>query len=59
MANHIRDIAQQEGVSLRKLAEQFNIPYRTVQDWAAGKRTPPDYVINMIEQILSYKKKER
>lgn len=48
----IKEIAAAAGISCRKLAERFGIPYRTMEDWSAGKRTPPDYVINMIREIL-------
>ena len=48
----IRALAADAGLSLMALARRFNIPYRTVQDWAAGKRTPPPYVLGMIREIL-------
>lgn len=48
----IRTLASAAGLSLMALARRFEIPYRTVQDWAAGRRTPPDYVLRMIREIL-------
>lgn len=48
----IKEIAAAAGMSCRKLAERFGIPYRTMEDWSAGKRLPPDYVINMMREIL-------
>lgn len=30
----------------------FGIPMRTIQEWELGRRNPPDYVINMMEEIL-------
>ena len=50
--DNIRSLAAEAGLSLMALARRFKIPYRTVQDWAAGKRTPPDYVLRMIREIL-------
>lgn len=48
----IKDIAKDAGLSQRKLAERFCIPVRTVEDWCAGKRTPPDYVRLMMQELL-------
>lgn len=36
-----------QGVSLK-----FGIPIRTVYSWCEGKRTPPDYVIMMMLNII-------
>jgi len=33
------------GMTQKAIADMFNIPLRTWQDWEAGKRTPPEYVI--------------
>lgn len=30
----------------------YNIPYRTVQDWEAGNRTPPKYVVELLERAV-------
>lgn len=48
----IKDIANASGLSLRKLAERFGIPYRTMENWSAGVSKPPEYVINMMREIL-------
>ena len=39
---------------MAQLAKRFGIPYRTVQDWFGNKRTPPDYVVRMIAEILQH-----
>lgn len=48
----VNDIATAAGLSHRKLAERFCIPVRTVEDWCSGKRTPPDYVRLMMQELL-------
>lgn len=48
----VKQIAADAGLSHRKLAERFCIPARTVEDWCAGKRTPPDYVRLMMQECL-------
>lgn len=48
----VRDIALSAGLSQRKLAERFCIPYRTIEDWCRGLRTPTDYVRLMMQECL-------
>ena len=45
----IKDLRAQTGMSQKVFAEYFNIPVRTIQDWEAGRRTPPVYVVELIE----------
>ena len=33
-------------------SEYLGIPRRTVQDWEAGKRQPPEYIVELIEYKL-------
>lgn len=48
----IRELCQQHGLTQRALAERFGIPIRTVEDWYAGRRNPPPYVVNMVAILL-------
>lgn len=48
----VKEIAAAAGLSGRKLAERFCIPYRTVEDWSAGKRECPPYVRLMMQECL-------
>ena len=48
----IPDIAKASGMSMRKLAERFFIPYRTVENWSSGARSCPLYVSLMMQEIL-------
>ena len=48
----VRDLCEFYGVSQTELARRFEIPLRTVQDWHAERRTPPTYVVNMLEELL-------
>ena len=60
----INDIMDHFGLSIKEVSEKFEIPYRTVQNWAGGVSTPPPYVISMIwliicdEDIIEYSKRE-
>ena len=44
----IKELREQSGMSRTQFAEYFNIPYRTIQDWELGNRTPPDYLIDLM-----------
>lgn len=48
----IAEICETYGLKQAELARHFGIPLRTVQDWHAGRRTPPDYVVNMMVKLL-------
>lgn len=49
----IKDICSTHGLTQKALSERFGIPLRTIEDWAGGRRKPPEYVVNMIVEILA------
>lgn len=48
----IRELRNQVGLSQAKFGALFGIPLRTIQGWENEERIPPEYVINMIEELL-------
>lgn len=52
----IHDIRTSYGLTQAAMAERFGIPKRTIEDWDAGRRNPPDYVIRMILRLLELEK---
>ena len=50
----IKEICEEYSLSQTALAKRFGVPLRTVQNWAGGQRTAPDYVINMMVELLKY-----
>lgn len=54
----IRDIRHQYGLTQQAMSDLLNIPRRTIQEWEAGRRTPPEWVPPLIEHELERKKKE-
>lgn len=48
----VKDIAGAAGMSCRKLAERFCIPYRTMENWCGGQRECPDYLRMMMQECL-------
>lgn len=52
----IKEICEKYGYTQTALAKRFDIPLRTIQDWHAGRRTPPDYVVRMMDELLQREK---
>lgn len=51
-ATETAQLIQMSGLTQKAFAERFEIPLRTVEDWVAGRRCPPPYVVSMIKQLL-------
>ena len=45
----IREMRTSLGNTQSEFAARYNIPFRTVQNWEAGVRNPPEYIINLLE----------
>jgi putative transcriptional regulator len=52
----IAELCKRYGLSQTALAKKFDIPLRTVLDWHGGRRKAPDYVVSMIDRLLSLEK---
>lgn len=48
----IKELRTACGMTIVAFAAYLGIPYRTVQDWEGGRRTPPEYLIKLIEYKL-------
>ena len=46
------------GISQQAMADRMLIPKRTIEDWEAGRRTPPPYVQRFVLNELDAMKKE-
>ena len=49
IANEVKKLRTDMGMNRKEFCEYFEIPYRTVSDWEAGKRKMPEYVFRLIE----------
>ena len=52
----LRTIREQTGMNRREFSDFFGIPYRTVQDWEAGKRKMPEYLLRLMMYKLKMEK---
>ncbi|MGN0353534.1 MAG: helix-turn-helix domain-containing protein [Muricoprocola sp.] len=53
-ADKIRKLREQTGMTRKDFALHVGIPLRTVEDWEAGRRTPPEYIPRLIAYQLKY-----
>ena len=56
IAKSIRDLRESTGMSRKEFSEHTGIPVRTLEDWEAGRRTPPEYIPRLIAYQLEYEK---
>ncbi len=46
----IREMRDALGETQSEFAQRYNIPYRTIQNWETGKRKPPQYILDLLEE---------
>ena len=49
---NIREMRTLLGDTQSEFAARYNIPFRTVQNWEAGVRTPPEYIMSLLEDRI-------
>lgn len=45
----IKELRKLTGLSQAAFSKKYHIPLRTIQDWEREVRTPPEYVIELLE----------
>lgn len=54
--NIIKELRNQTGLNRKDFSAYIGIPLRTIEDWEAGRRTPPEYIPRLIDYQLKYEK---
>ena len=55
----IKEARERAGLSRAEMSRLFEIPLRTLEEWDAGRRTPPPYVEKLIiEKLQSMKERD-
>ena len=49
---NITEMRNYIGVSRAEFSRRYNIPIRTLESWEAGVRTPPEYVLDLLEESV-------
>lgn len=53
-AKIIKELRESIKLSRKEFSEHVGIPVRTLEDWEAGRRTPPEYIPRLIAYQLKY-----
>ena len=53
-AKRIKELRESIGLTRKEFSEHTRIPVRTLEDWEAGRRTPPEYIPRLISYQLMY-----
>ena len=56
IAKRIIELREEAGENRKEFSVHTGIPVRTLEDWEAGRRTPPEYIPRLIEYQLEYEK---
>lgn len=54
-AEQLKEARAAAGLSQQAMADRMLIPKRTIEDWEAGRRTPPPYVQRFVLNELKGK----
>lgn len=54
----LKKIREKTGMTQKEFGEYLDIPQRTIENWEGGKRTPPEYVINLINYKVNKEAKK-
>ena len=53
-AKIIKELREQTGLNRKDFSIHVGIPLRTIEDWEAGRRKPPEYIPRLIMYQLKY-----
>ena len=56
ISEKIRMLREQTGMNRKEFSMHVGLPIRTLEDWEAGRRTPPEYLPRLISYQLKYEK---
>ena len=48
-----KELREGSGMNMKRFAEYFGIPYRTVQNWEAEVNKCPEYLLDLMEYKLT------
>ena len=53
-ARSIKELRESTGMTRKAFSGHTGIPVRTLEDWEAGRRRPPEYIPRLIAYQLKY-----
>ena len=54
--NKLKEIRKTAEMNRREFSEYVGIPIRTLEEWEAGRRKMPDYVLRLLEYQIKMEK---
>ena len=54
IASRIRELREQAGMNRKEYSKYTKIPVRTLEDWEAGRRNPPEYIPRLLAYQLKF-----
>ena len=54
----IREMREYLNLSRAAFSRIYKIPIRTLENWESGERTPPDYLLYLLERAVLEDKKD-
>ena len=54
IAKVIKELREGVNMNRKEFSEHTGIPVRTLEDWEAGRRTPPEYIPRLIAYQLKF-----
>lgn len=58
-SEQIKRLREETGMNKKEFADHVGIPLRTIEDWEAGRRNPPEYIPRLIYYQIKYEQLER
>lgn len=52
----IQEIRLQTGLTRKEFCVKYGLPIRTMEDWEAGRRNPPEYIPRMLAYYVGIEK---
>lgn len=49
---NVKELRNLTNLSQQAFSEKYGIPKRSIENWESGKRTPPEYVISLLERVV-------
>ena len=53
-AEKIKELRESVNMTRKEFSEHTGIPVRTLEDWEAARRTPPEYIPRLIAYQLKF-----
>ncbi len=54
IAKRVKELRESTGMNRIEFSNHTGIPVRTLEDWEAARRTPPEYIPRLISYQLKY-----